>query len=81
MGPCNPSPCENGVCVSVNITVASDGSNSSRIMETYNCSCHKGWRGVNCTDDIDECEEKIGMVYSPTIEHFFNSGFGIEFLY
>jgi hypothetical protein len=41
-------------------------------METYNCSCYPGWRGVNCTEDIDECKENIGMiVYSSMLSHYY----------
>ncbi len=59
-GPCNPNPCaENGLCRRVNVTVNSPlgGGNSSHITETYNCSCYAGWRGINCTEDINECKE------------------------
>ena len=58
VGACNPNPCMNGICHRINITTNSS-INGSHItdMETYNCSCYSGWRGVNCTEDIDECVE------------------------
>jgi hypothetical protein len=38
-------PCKNGAtCINQNL------SNSF-----YKCSCAKGWKGVNCTQDVDEC--------------------------
>ncbi|XP_028394701.1 protein crumbs homolog 1-like [Dendronephthya gigantea] len=58
-GPCNPSPCIQGKCNRINITVnTSSDVNSSTNIETYNCSCNEGWKGINCTEDIDECSEK-----------------------
>ena len=39
-----------------------DTNNSSEVKESYNCSCYTGWRGQNCTEDVNECDENIGMM-------------------
>jgi protein crumbs len=40
---CDPDPCDKGNCT--------DGYNK------YTCECSPGYRGVNCSIDIDECKE------------------------
>lgn len=44
--PCAPNPCVHGTC-------QASGSN-------YTCTCASGWTGMNCEQDIDECE--LGIV-------------------
>lgn len=39
---CDPNPCQNnGSCTD--------------FKDTYNCTCATGWKGENCTTDINEC--------------------------
>lgn len=40
-------PCKNGA------TCTNQNSSST----FYKCACAKGWKGVNCTQDIDECHQ------------------------
>ncbi|XP_059170018.1 mucin-like protein [Physella acuta] len=48
LGPCSSVPCKHGVC-SANET-------------SYWCTCDEGWTGRNCSEDIDECANKIQPV-------------------
>ncbi|XP_063414057.1 uncharacterized protein LOC134696285 isoform X2 [Mytilus trossulus] len=42
---CDPNPCQNnGSCVD--------------FKENYTCTCTDGWKGENCTKDINECLDK-----------------------
>ena len=49
-------PCKNGATCSnlVNVT-ASNGPLTASLF--YKCQCAKGWKGSNCTQDIDECAQ------------------------
>ncbi|KAH3796462.1 hypothetical protein DPMN_150030, partial [Dreissena polymorpha] len=46
-GPCAEQPCLNATHCTQNLTVSPS--------YTYQCHCNPGWRGVNCSEDIDEC--------------------------
>ncbi|XP_043930946.1 protein HEG homolog 1 [Protopterus annectens] len=60
---CIPNPCFNqGTCV-VNHT-------SSRTQ----CKCPDGWKGENCTEDVDECQTKEPCVF-PKICHNIQGSF------
>ncbi|VDH97650.1 Hypothetical predicted protein [Mytilus galloprovincialis] len=49
---CDPNPCQNnGSCVD--------------FKENYNCTCTDGWRGKNCTTDINECLDKQRTAMCP----------------
>ncbi|XP_046845735.1 protein crumbs-like [Xenia sp. Carnegie-2017] len=57
---CNPNPCKNdGICHNSTVNSTSESGNSSFIVANYTCMCQPGWRGRNCTEDIDECRENI----------------------
>ncbi|KAH9489125.1 hypothetical protein Btru_057139 [Bulinus truncatus] len=45
-GPCFDRPCQNAKACHQSIK-----------NNTYTCDCNEGWKGVNCSDDIDECSE------------------------
>lgn len=35
---------------------------TSPIDGTYICSCPSGFKGVDCTQDVDECEEGMNII-------------------
>ena len=46
LSPCSPSPCQNGgECAQKDVSGG------------YECSCRRGFEGVNCTVNIDECSQ------------------------
>lgn len=46
LSPCSPSPCQNsGTCT------------QKEVAGGYECTCQRGYTGVNCTVDVDECSE------------------------
>ena len=48
---CEPNPCGNdGKC---EITAKS-----------YHCSCKGGWKGKQCLEDINECNNSIGKLFT-----------------
>ncbi|KAF5404651.1 hypothetical protein PHET_01936 [Paragonimus heterotremus] len=56
--PCESEPCQNdGTCIMDTQTVSWDGfaSGSRSNNLGYHCVCKNGWRGVNCTEDVDDC--------------------------
>jgi len=46
LSPCSPSPCQNGGRCALKDVLAG-----------YECFCRRGYEGVNCTVDIDECSQ------------------------
>ncbi len=49
ISPCSPSPCRNGGTCSIDKEVTGG----------YQCLCRQGYRGDNCTLDVDECTQGI----------------------
>ena len=44
---CEPNPCRNGGKCEVT-------------PNSYHCSCKGGWKGIHCSEDIDECKSGLG---------------------
>ena len=44
-------------------------ANSNGSQPFYKCSCAKGWKGVNCTQDIDECTQMRNKLITPCSGH------------
>ncbi|KAL5012769.1 hypothetical protein ScPMuIL_011320 [Solemya velum] len=51
-GPCVDEPCNKS-----NSVAAACSQNLSGFPYTYTCQCNTGWRGQNCSEDINECIE------------------------
>ncbi|KAA3676018.1 uncharacterized protein DEA37_0008329, partial [Paragonimus westermani] len=56
--PCESRPCQNdGTCIVDHQTVSwgefASGPRSNNA--GYHCVCKNGWRGLNCTEDVDDC--------------------------
>ena len=48
LSPCSPSPCHNGGTCTVN----------NQVEGNYECSsCRQGYAGVNCNEDVNECDQ------------------------
>ena len=48
LSPCSPSPCQNGGICAV----------KKGVKGNYECTfCRQGYSGVNCTDDVNECNQ------------------------
>ena len=48
LSPCSPSPCHNGGTCTMN----------NQVEGNYECSsCRQGYAGVNCTEDVNECDQ------------------------
>ncbi|CAC5379530.1 unnamed protein product [Mytilus coruscus] len=56
---CDPNPCQNnGSCTD--------------FKESYSCACTVGWKGENCTTDINECSNKQRSTMCPRHSDCFN---------
>ena len=53
LSPCSPSPCQNGSTCALKDVVGG-----------YECTCQSGYTGVNCTLDVDECNQSELLVIS-----------------
>ncbi|VDK54459.1 unnamed protein product [Anisakis simplex] len=57
---CDDNPCKNGAqCIS-SVSPSSDSVIENNNTNEFTCRCRRGWKGVYCEKDINECEEYVG---------------------